>query len=155
MRWLLSDLCSATAGLSGCPSRMCRLCSFILVSIDLPVCPMYTWTHSQGMPVYPRSSKSQVVLYMTKETGDLPRRQANSFNVEFSQHSAGSAICRPDIRKKSNRGGLLLRLIGSNRQNKGPSYLIRIIPIFPERCLEEIQLLMEVVTHSPGSVHQG
>ena len=108
-----------------------------------------------GYAVYPRSSKSQLVLHRTKETRDLPRRQVNSFNVVFSQHSAGSATCRPDIRKKSDRGGLLLRRVGSNRQNNGPSYLSDTIPIFPERCLEELHLIMEVVTESPGSVHQG
>jgi hypothetical protein len=49
MRWSWLSLCSATANLSGCPSRMCRLCSLFLVSMDQPVCQMYTWPHSQGM----------------------------------------------------------------------------------------------------------
>lgn len=29
--------------------------------------------------VYPKSPQSQVVLYQTEESGDLPRRQANTF----------------------------------------------------------------------------
>jgi hypothetical protein len=47
MRWSWLRLCSVAADLSVCPSRMCRWYSLILVSIDRPVCPMYTWPHSQ------------------------------------------------------------------------------------------------------------
>ena len=48
MRWSWLKLCSATANLCGCPSCMCWSCSFILVSVDWPDCPMYTWPHLQG-----------------------------------------------------------------------------------------------------------
>ena len=33
----------------GCPSHMRTWCSFIMVCIDRPLCPMYTWLHLQGM----------------------------------------------------------------------------------------------------------
>jgi hypothetical protein len=49
MRWLWLNLCSATADLSGGPSRTRRRWSFIPAYRDQPVCPMYTWPHSQGM----------------------------------------------------------------------------------------------------------
>jgi hypothetical protein len=63
-----------------------------------------------GYVVNPRNTQSHVVLHRTKETGDLPRQQANTFNVVFGLHSAETATCRLDIRKKSHRDRLLFRL---------------------------------------------
>jgi hypothetical protein len=41
--------CSATADFSGWSRRMCLICPLHLVSMDLPVCPMYTFPHSYGI----------------------------------------------------------------------------------------------------------
>lgn len=49
MRWSWLTLCSAPTNLSGCPDHMFRWCSFILVFIDGPVCPIHTWLHLQGI----------------------------------------------------------------------------------------------------------
>jgi len=61
-----------------------------------------------------------------------------------------------DIWKKSNQGGPLIQLRGSNCQVKGPSSLFD-TTIFPESGLEELELIMEAshVTQSPGCVHRG
>ena len=56
MRWSWLKLCSATANLCGCPSRMFWLCSFILVSVDRPDSPMYTWPHLQRYSIPLESS---------------------------------------------------------------------------------------------------
>jgi len=41
-------------------------------------------------PGHPLCSQSQVVRHRTKETGDISRRQANTFDM-FGQHSAEPA----------------------------------------------------------------
>jgi hypothetical protein len=46
-----------------------------------------------GYAVNPRRPQFQVIFRRTKEIGDLPRRQANTFNVVFGLHSAESAVC--------------------------------------------------------------
>ena len=51
-----------------------------------------------GYAVNPQSPQSHVVLHRTKESGDLPRRQAITFNVVFGQHSAEAAVSCLDIR---------------------------------------------------------
>ena len=88
-----------------------------------------------GYAVNPRSPESHVVLYRTKDSGDLPRRQAITFNVVFGQHSAEPAVSRLDI--TSDRGWLLFLLGGSNRRVVGPSYLFDTITIFPKSGFEE------------------
>jgi len=40
------------------------------------------------------------------ETGDLPRKQANAFDVAFGQNSVEPAVSRLDIRKIANKVGL-------------------------------------------------
>lgn len=57
-------------------------------------------THTE-YAVNPRSPQYQVIIHRTKESGDLPGRQANKFNVIFGQYSAESVVCHLDIRKKS------------------------------------------------------
>ena len=105
-----------------------------------------------GYDVYPRSPQAQVVDNGTQESGDLPRRQSDTFNVAFGQHSAELAVCRLDIWKKNDLGGLVCRLGGSNRRAEGTTYLFDTTIIFPESGLEELQLIMEVflVTQRPG-----
>ena len=88
MTWLWLNLCSAAADLSGCPSRMCRWWSYILVCIDRRTLSDVDLTTLAGYAENPRSPHSQVVLHRTKESGDLPGRQAITFNVVFGQHSA-------------------------------------------------------------------
>ena len=88
-----------------------------------------------GYAVNPRSPQSHIVLQSTKEFGDLPRRQAITFNVVFGQHSAEPAISHLDI--KNDRGGLLFLLGGSNRRVEGLSYLFDTITIFPKSGFEE------------------
>lgn len=109
-----------------------------------------------GYAVNLRRPRFQVVLHRMKETGDLPRRQANTFNVVFGQRSAELAICHLNMWKKSNRGGLPFQLGGFNRQVEGPLYLFDTITIFPENGFGELQLIMEAFldTKSPVSVHQ-
>jgi hypothetical protein len=58
-------LCSATADFSGWSSRMRLMCSLRVVSMDLPVWPMYTFPHSQGIRYTPgifRPKSSLAVL---------------------------------------------------------------------------------------------
>jgi hypothetical protein len=83
------------------------------------------------------------VLNWTKETGDLPRRQSNVYDIVFGQHSAEPAVSLLDIWKKNDRGGLVFRLGGSNRRKEGPSYLSDTISIFPASSLEETQRIMQ------------
>jgi hypothetical protein len=47
--WPVSRACCATADLSGCPSLRCRMCSCLLISVVLFVCPVYVLSHSHGM----------------------------------------------------------------------------------------------------------
>ena len=91
-----------------------------------------------------------------KETGGLPRQQANTFNVVYGQHSAELAICHLNMLKKSNRDGLPFQLGGFNCQVEGPLCLFDTIIIFPENGFGELQLIMEafLVTNSPVPVHQ-
>lgn len=79
--------------------------------------------------VYPRSPQSQVIFYQTKESGDPPRRQANTFYV-FGQHYAEPAVWRLDIWKKSIWGGLLFQIRCCKRRVEGTSYLLQTISIF-------------------------
>jgi hypothetical protein len=102
---------------------MWRWCSYILVSIDRRTLSDVDLTTPAGYAVNPRSPQSQVVFHRTKESVDLPGRQAITFNVVFGQHSAEPAVSRLDIRKKSDRGELLFLLGGSNGRVEGPSYV--------------------------------
>jgi len=52
-----------------------------------------------------RTPQSQAVLHRM-ETGELPRRQANAFDVAFSQHSVEPGVSRLDIRRIANEVGL-------------------------------------------------
>ena len=62
------------------------------VSVVLLYSGLYRWPSLSdvhlatltGCAVYCRNPKSQVVLHWTEEAGDLPRRQANSFDVVFA-----------------------------------------------------------------------
>ena len=111
---------------------------------------MYTLQHPQGR-------ESQVLLHRTKETGDFPRRQSDTFNVVSGQHSVQPAVCRLDIWKKNDRGGLHYRFRGSDRCVEGRLICIRLLPILPESGLEELQHIVEtpLVAKSPSSAHQG
>jgi hypothetical protein len=106
-----------------------------------------------GYAVNPWSSRSHVVLHQTKETGDLARWQVNTLNVVFGQYSAEPAICHLVVWKKSDKGGLLVQLRGSNRLVEGPWYLLYIITILCESGFEELHLEDFLVAKSPGSVH--
>ena len=108
-------------------SGLCRTTT--LSDVDL--------TTLAGYAVNSQSHQSQVVLHRRKESGDLPSRQAITFNGVFGQHSAEPAVSRLDIRKKSDRGGLLFLLGGSNRRVEGPSYLFDTITIFHKSGFEE------------------
>lgn len=55
-----------------------------------------------GYDVYPRSPQAQVADNWTQETGDMPRRHSDKFNIAFGQHSAELAVCRLDIWNKSD-----------------------------------------------------
>ena len=68
IRWSWLNLCSVTADLLGCPSRMSPECS-TLVSMVRPVCPIYTSPHSR----HSRSLQPQVVLRGTEEVFLLNR----------------------------------------------------------------------------------
>ena len=57
-KMFVMNVCSATADVSGCPDRMCRWCSFFLVSIDRPICPMYMYSQSVLYTPIELSSKS-------------------------------------------------------------------------------------------------
>jgi hypothetical protein len=111
---------------------------------------MYTLKHS-------RVRDSQVVLYRTKENGNLPKRKSDIFNVVIGQHSVQPAVCRLDIWKKNDRGGLLYRFGGSDRRVEGRLICMRLLPILHTSGLEELQHNVEarLVAKSPGSVHQG
>jgi hypothetical protein len=85
-----------------------------------------------GYAAYPRSPQSQVVLHRTKEAGDLPRLQANTFDVLFGRHSAESTVSLLHIWKKSDRSGLVFRLGGSNHEVEDPSYLFDTVTVFPK-----------------------
>jgi hypothetical protein len=73
--------CSATADLSGCPRQMCQWCSLTpgldgmasLPNVDLTTLARYT--------VHAWSRKSQIILHRSKETGNLPRGEAQRFYV--------------------------------------------------------------------------
>jgi hypothetical protein len=85
--------------------------SFILVSVDRPVCPTYTLARYD---VNPWSPQCQAVLHRT-EPGDLPRRQANAFDVAFGQHSVEPPVSRLDMRMANEVGlsfGLEFRTAG-------------------------------------------
>jgi hypothetical protein len=127
--WWWLNVCSAIANLSGCPSHMNLWCFFILVSTDWPVCLYVHLARLTQCAVYPRCPQSQVIHYWTKESGDLPRRQANTFYV-FGQHYAEPVVCCLDIWKKSNWGGLLFQLGCSKHRVEGTSYLLGTISIF-------------------------
>jgi hypothetical protein len=49
IQWPRFMLCSAMVDFSGCWRWMCRWWSLLLVSVECPVCPMYTFPHLQGM----------------------------------------------------------------------------------------------------------
>jgi len=95
----------------------------------ISVSDVHLITHA-GYAVDPQSPQSQVVLHRMKETRDLPRQQATTLSVVFGQHSVEPAVCRLDICKKSNQGGLFFQLRGSNRQVEDLSYLFDTITIF-------------------------
>ena len=57
-----------------------------------------------------------------KETWDLPRQQSNTCDM-FGQHSAEPDVCHLKMWKKSDQGGLLFWLRGSNFWVEGLSYL--------------------------------
>jgi hypothetical protein len=95
MRWSWLSLCSATTDLSGCPSRMCWWCSFILVSMD--IMSDIHLAALTGNAIHAWSPQSQIVLHRMEEAGDLPRRQANTLNVVPGQHSAEVAVCSLDV----------------------------------------------------------
>jgi hypothetical protein len=109
-----------------------------------------------GYAVNPQSSQSHIILHQMKETGDLARWQVNTLNVVFGHYSAKPAVCHLVIRKKSDRGGLLFRLGGSNRLVKGPSYLFYIITSLCESGFEELLFILKafLVAKSPGCVHR-
>jgi hypothetical protein len=46
---LIRMLCSATVIVSGCYKHRCQVCFLHLVSMDRPVCPIYTFPHTHGM----------------------------------------------------------------------------------------------------------
>ena len=144
-------------------------CQFVWTSNPyVPLVPFYSGLYRSdslsdvhlttlaGYAVNPCHPRFQVVLHRAKETGDLPRQQANTFNVVFGQCSAELAICHLNVWKKSNRDGLLFQLGGFNCQVEGPLYLFDIITIFPEYGFGEPQLTIEafLVTKSPVSMHQ-
>jgi len=85
--------------------------------------------------VYPRCPLSQFARNWTKETGCLPRRQSNKFNAVLGELFAEPATCLLDIRRKSDRVGLLFRLTNSNRRAEGPSFLFGTIIVFSESVL--------------------
>ena len=68
-------------------------------------------------------------------------------------------VVRTYGRRATEVGLLLLRLVGSNGQNKGPSYLSDTIPVFPQRCLEDLhdapRLTEQLVYWKDGDVIQG
>lgn len=126
---------SATADFSGCPDRYVRVaifCSGLYRSISLSDVHL---TALVGYVANPRSPQSQVILRGTKETGYLPSRKVNTFHV-FGQHSAPLAVCHLVKWKKRDRGGIVFRLLGSNRWVEGPSCLPE-IPIFPASGLRK------------------
>jgi hypothetical protein len=66
---LVLIVCSATEDLSGCSRQMCLLCSLHLVSMDLPVWPLYTLPHSHGIrytlgTFKPKLSSTDLSIYM-------------------------------------------------------------------------------------------
>jgi hypothetical protein len=95
------------------------------------------------------SPQSQLVLHWTQEAGELPNQQANYSDVTLTKHSADPAICRLDIWKKSDRGGLICRLCGSNLRVEGASYLYDTTTFFPESGLEKFGLIMKASLVTP------
>jgi hypothetical protein len=104
MRCLWLDLCSATADLPGCPSYMYRWCPCCGLYRSTSLSDVYLTTLA-GYAVNPRSSKSQVVLHRTTETGDLPKRQANSFNVCLASILLGRPYVVRTYGRKANKVG--------------------------------------------------
>ena len=91
--------------------------------------------------VNPWSPQFQAVLQWVDEDGNLPHLQANTFDV-FGQHLLRRPCCL-DIWKKSDWGGPVFQLQGSNGWAEG-TYLLETLPIFPWSGLEELQLIMRL-----------
>ena len=103
--WMWCSLlltCSAIAHWSVVQGRYTKWCSFILIEIDWPVCPICIKPHVQGVLYTPAVFND--VLRVAKETGNLLRQWPN-FIVVPTQHPVdedwSSVMCAPVVTKTS------------------------------------------------------